>query len=141
MATTMFHRTRVFASSGQVELESKRSLPRSQAALVPAHKVEDSINAARLCFPRIWLDRESCAAGLEALRQYRADFDEKTKAFKNRPWHDWTSHAADAFRYLAMAWQEPAKPALPPQPKPLFLPPSDMTVDEYERLEEPDPKR
>lgn len=83
--------------------------------LVPAHKVEDGINAARMTLPRCWFDEAACREGLEALRQYRADYDEKTRAFRNAPKHDWTSHTADAFRYLAMAWREmvpePAKPA------------------------------
>jgi hypothetical protein len=80
--------------------------------LVPNHKIEDGINAARVGFPRFWFDQTKCRYGLEALRQYRTDFDEKTKAFKNTPKHDWTSHTADAFRYAAMAWRE-----LSPEPK------------------------
>jgi hypothetical protein len=103
--------------------------------------VEDGINAARLAFSRIWFDRDRCAAGLEALRQYRADFDERTKAFKDRPRHDWTSHAADAFRYLAMAWQERAKPRIAPPPKPLFKSLNEMTWDEFEEFEESDWRR
>lgn len=74
--------------------------------LVPMHKIMDGINAARVLFPRMVFDREKCAPGLEALRQYRADYDEKTRVFANAPKHDWTSHAADAFRYMAMAWKE-----------------------------------
>ena len=35
--------------------------------------------------------------------------DEDRKIFKDRPKHDWTSHAADAFRYLAVCWAEEAK--------------------------------
>jgi len=54
----------------------------------------------------------SSAVGLEALRAYRADFDEKAKTFHDRPRHDWSSHGADAFRYMALAWREmqPEKP-------------------------------
>lgn len=37
--------------------------------------------------------------------------------FDDKPLHDWTSHAADAFRYLAMAWKEMAPPAPKPPPK------------------------
>ena len=96
--------------------------------------MEDGINAARLAFPRIWFDGERCAAGLEALRQYHADFDERTKAFKDKPRHDWTSHAADAFRYLAMAWRERAKPE-PAPPRPLYKPMEEITWDELEELE------
>jgi GTP-binding protein HflX len=39
--------------------------------------------------------------GLEALRQYRRQWDERNQAFKPAPLHDWTSDYADAFRYLA----------------------------------------
>lgn len=80
--------------------------------LVADHSVEDGINATKISFSRFWIDADRCKYGLEALRQYRADFDEKAKVFKNAPKHDWTSHAADAFRYMAMAWkqQQPEKP-------------------------------
>jgi hypothetical protein len=33
---------------------------------------------------------------------YRADYDHKLQTLRPHPVHDWTSHAADAFRYLAM---------------------------------------
>jgi hypothetical protein len=51
---------------------------------------------------KCWFDEGKCKQGLEALRQYRREYDEKLKSFKQRPLHDWTSHAADAFRYLAV---------------------------------------
>jgi len=44
----------------------------------------------------------------EALKQYRCEYDEEKKVFSPRPLHDWTSHAADAFRYLAMGLPEAA---------------------------------
>lgn len=78
--------------------------------VVSKHKVEDGINAARLVLPRCLFDGDKCASGIEALRQYRTDFDEKTRAFKDNPRHDWTSHTADAFRYLAMGWREMEAP-------------------------------
>jgi len=81
--------------------------------VLPMLKVMDGINGARVTLPRCYFDKIRCAAGLEALRQYRADFDEKAKVFKNEPKHDWTSHTADAFRYLAMAWREIAPDAMP----------------------------
>ena len=95
--------------------------------LVPDHKVLDGINALRVLFPRIWWSRD-CVAGLESLRQYRADYDEKTRAFKDTPKHDWTSHTADAARYMAMAYRE-----LKPELKPVDSPPlgvMDMTWDQ-----------
>ena len=74
--------------------------------LVPDHKVEDGIEAVRETLARCWFDADRTEAGLDALRQYRSEYDEKKLVFSNNPLHDWTSHAADAFRYLAMAWRE-----------------------------------
>ena len=101
--------------TGRTRVETLKELG-CKPRLVPNHKVEDGINAARVSFARFWFDEVKCRYGLEALRQYRAEFDEKTKAFKNHPKHDWTSHSADAFRYAAMAWRE-----LRPDPKPKDL--------------------
>lgn len=101
--------------TGRSRLEALRDLGR-KPRLVPDHRLMDGINAARLTLPRCRFDATKCAAGLEALRQYRTDFDEKTKAFKDTPKHDWTSHTADAFRYLAMAWREMAQPEKPKDP-------------------------
>jgi hypothetical protein len=69
--------------------------------VIPMAKVEDGIHAVRMMMPRLWFDKEKTARGVECLRQYRREFDEKRKVYRERPLHDWTSHAADAMRYLA----------------------------------------
>ena len=33
-------------------------------------------------------------------------FDDKRNVFHDRPFHDWASHASDAFRYLAVGMDE-----------------------------------
>ena len=91
--------------TGKTRVETLISLGR-KPRLVPNHKVDDGINAARLALAFCWFDQLKCADGIEALRQYRAEFDEKTKTFRNIPRHDWASHSADAFRYLCMAYRE-----------------------------------
>lgn len=70
--------------------------------VVPHHLVDDGINAVRMMLPRMWFDATKCARGVDALKLYRADYDEKGKVLRQRPVHDWTSHPADAMRYLAM---------------------------------------
>ena len=65
--------------------------------------VEDGIAAVRTILPRCWFDRIRCRKGLDFLRQYRASYDEKRQVLSNRPLHDLSSHAADAFRVLATA--------------------------------------
>jgi len=81
-----------------------------KATVVPAQAKDDSINAVRMLLPRCWFDAERCRVGLEALRLYRRDFDERLKTFRDRPRHDWTSHAADAFAQFAIGFKEHAAP-------------------------------
>jgi hypothetical protein len=74
--------------------------------VVPKLPVEDGIHAAQMLLPRIWFDREKCKHGLESLRQYHRAYNERTRSFRASPVHDWSSHAADAFRYLAVGIRE-----------------------------------
>jgi phage terminase large subunit len=88
------------------ELASGRS--RKEAALslgikfrmVPRVGVEDGIHAARMLFPRIWFDADKTAHLLESLQHYRRVMNTRTQEFGDTPVHDWSSHGADAFRYL-----------------------------------------
>ena len=72
------------------------------------HRIEDGINAVRVLVPRCWFDAGKCARGVDALKLYRAAVDDRMHdpagrpVLRPHPVHDWTSHAADAFRYLAM---------------------------------------
>jgi len=75
---------------------------KQRITVLPQQNIEDGIHAARMILPRCYFDTEKTARGVECLRQYRREWDEKMKVFRTRPLHDWTSHAADAFRYLAM---------------------------------------
>jgi len=92
--------------------------------------IMDGIQAARLMFPRVWIDKENCLDGLEALKQYQREWDEDRKIFKDRPKHDWTSHAADAFRYLAVCWQEEAKVEKKEEPRGIHVGQTKVTLNE-----------
>ena len=72
----------------------------------PHIMIEDGIEAARTIIPRCYFDSKQCSVLVEALRQYRKDYDEKRKVYRDKPLHDWTSHAADAFRYLALGTRD-----------------------------------
>lgn len=79
--------------------------------------VIDGIEQARLVLARCWFDETKCAAGLEALRQYRKMFNTRLQEFTGTPVHNWASHGADAFRGLAVRYQVPRqKPELQAQP-------------------------
>ena len=83
--------------------------------VIPKMKVADGINAARMLIPKCYFDRDKCGEGLEMLRQYRQEWDEKRKSFRDHPRHDYTSHAADAFRYLAVGLENREVMRKPPQ--------------------------
>jgi len=76
---------------------------------VPKTSIDTRIEAARLMFPLIYFDEKRTEEGITALRNYRYDVDEETKQLSNAPLHDWASHAADAFGYMAVALREPKK--------------------------------
>jgi phage terminase large subunit len=88
--------------TGKSRLEVLESLQLKNITVAVMHRVEDGINAVRTIIPRCWFDAKKCNRGIDALKLYRSEYDEKLMALKPRPVHDWTSHAADAFRYLAM---------------------------------------
>jgi len=71
--------------------------------VAPKLSVEDGIEAVRMLIPRCVFDAERCKPGIEALKWYQAEYNDKMKTFKLTPRHDWASHGADAFRYGALA--------------------------------------
>jgi phage terminase large subunit len=88
--------------TGKSRLEVMESLGLRPITLAPLHRVEDGINAVRMFLPKCWFDARKCARGIDALKLYRAEYDDKLQALRPHPVHDWTSHAADSFRYLAL---------------------------------------
>lgn len=85
--------------------------------IVPNLSVEDGINAARTVFGNCWFDAERCADGLQSLRHYRYELDDRMGTLTRRPLHDIHSHSADAFRYLAVSLKSPpARSSVTPQP-------------------------
>jgi phage terminase large subunit len=90
------------ASGGRSIEQIMNSLGR-RVKIVPKMPLEVGINAARTVFGNCWFDQGKCADGLHALRRYRYDVDPDTKQFSKIPLHDQHSHAADAFRYLALS--------------------------------------
>jgi len=65
--------------------------------------IEDGIEAVRRMLPKCWIDKSLCHKLIKAMENYRQEFDNKKKVYKSAPLHDIHSHAADAFRYLALS--------------------------------------
>jgi hypothetical protein len=76
-----------------------------EITVAPRLSVADGIQAVRQLLPRCWFNTDA-KQGIDALRNYRREYDEKRAVFYDRPLHDWSSHAADAFRYLAIGLNE-----------------------------------
>lgn len=62
------------------------------------------INTARRMIGMCKFDEKKCEHGIDSLRNYRREWDDRLKTYKQRPLHDWASDGADAFRTLAVAW-------------------------------------
>jgi hypothetical protein len=84
-------------SSGVSRQDTARNLG-IRFDVVPQHSIEDGIEAVRQELPRCWFDKDKCKQGIAALRAYHKVYDEARQVFRDRPEHDWSSHAADAFR-------------------------------------------
>lgn len=81
-----------------------------------AHSHVNGIQAARLMWPKVWLDEHRCARGLDALSNYKYEWDDELKVFTKQPQHDWTSHGATAFRLMALFYK-PEKSVKPEKPE------------------------
>lgn len=110
-------RAKTLASGGKSIIEQLIPLlgGAGKLAIVPSLSVQDGIQAARVMLPRVWFDRKNCYDAVELLKQYQREWDEDKKTFRDKPRHDFTSHAADGFRMLAVSWRE-IKPKEPEKP-------------------------
>lgn len=68
-------------------------VPRTQSVI-------NAITECRIMFSRLWFDEDECKPLLEALRNYRKEYDDKLGTYKENPLHDWSSHYCDAFRTM-----------------------------------------
>lgn len=88
-------KVRELGAEGRSRVETLELLGVRRIRTNPARRLEDSINAVRLVIAQSWFDPK-CIRGVDALRNYRHEWDEKRKVFHDRPLHDWTSHAVSA---------------------------------------------
>ena len=74
--------------------------------IAPKLDVQEGIQAARATLPNCVFHEETTSQGLEALKAYHHVWDDEKKTFTLAPEHDWSSHSADAFRYLSLSWRK-----------------------------------
>ena len=89
----------------------ERNLGASKVNVVPQHAILDGIGVTRKFLGKAVIDPNRCFRGLEAFRQYRREWNVDRKDFGTGPYHDWTSHGADAGRILAIGYEEAKLPS------------------------------
>ena len=92
-------------SNGKARIETALELG-LRFNITPRLSIEDGIDATRALLTKCYFNEETTRAGLNALRNYKKEFDFKNNVFKLQPKHDWTSHGSDAFRYLAVSFRD-----------------------------------
>lgn len=99
--------------TGKSRKEMLAGLGMQNIVVAPKLPIDDGIQAVRMLLPRAWFDAEKCKQGIEALKQYRRDWDDKLKVFRSHPLHNWASHGADAARTGAVVDPPPSTWAAP----------------------------
>jgi phage terminase large subunit len=123
-------RAKTLASNRSIIEQPSDKIPLKSLKIVPNLSLQDGIQAARLALTRCWFDHK-CEDGIECLRQYQREYDEDKKVFRDKPRHDWTSHGADAFRYLSIVWKDEAKlPSKDDSIKGLFVGKTDVSLND-----------
>jgi len=91
-------------SSWMSRLETAVKLLWNNCEVVPLSSIESWINAWRLIFKHIWIE-EWLEDFQNDLSLYQYEYDEKRWEFTKKPKHDWTSHYADTYRYMAITYE------------------------------------
>ncbi len=81
--------------------------------IVPKTDVESGIKAAKMVFPRVYFDEGKTQRLVDCLKRYRRAIPVSTNE-PAAPVHDEYSHAADAFRYMALSIDKMANDDLQP---------------------------
>ena len=84
--------------------------------VLPMLPVEDGIHNAQVTLPRVYFDYERCKHGIEALRQYHRAYNDRTRAYGATPKRAWSTHGADAFRYMCLSIRDHEEHRRPTQP-------------------------
>ena len=88
--------------SGMTRLEKAKNLG-IEFTVADNISIMDGIESVRSALSKVWIDEQNCALLLNALENYRQEYDAKRKVYKSQPLHNFASHFADAMRYLCVS--------------------------------------
>ena len=89
----------------RMEIAHKLGIRFRVCAMLP---FDDGIHAARVIMDRVWFDKKKAGKLLECLGGYRWTTNRHIGGFTGSAVHDWASHGADAFRYMAVSIAKPS---------------------------------
>lgn len=93
--------------SGKSRMESLEGLGMKNIHAGVRADPAERVNAVKMILSRCVFDATNCKRGLEVLKNYRREWDDKRKTFRERHLHDWASHGADAFGEFAVNHRPP----------------------------------
>lgn len=71
--------------------------------------VADGMQAGRMAINSSRFDEVKCEIGIDGLKNYRREWDDEMKTFRENPVKDWSEHIGSAWRYLGLAWKDAPK--------------------------------
>lgn len=74
--------------------------------IVPDVGLINGIESVLSLFYLLNIDPVECKVGLNAIRSYSRKWDNEKKIFSKDPEHNFSSHGADALRYLCVGWKD-----------------------------------
>ena len=95
-------KVRELGSGAQSRLDIARNLG-INFQVCPNLPLDDGIEATRMILPRVWIDETKCKRLIDALDNYRREYDEERKVYREKPLHSWASHPSDAMRMLSIS--------------------------------------
>ncbi|MBF8177668.1 hypothetical protein [Herminiimonas contaminans] len=120
-------RAKTLASNGRsIQEVAWNAFGMAKVRIVPSMSLQDGIQAVRAMLSRAYFDKELAGDAVELVKLYQREWDDDKKMFRDTPRHDFTSHAADSLRMLAIAWAEEHKSLAPPPTRW----PQDRTISE-----------
>ncbi len=97
---------KIDAKYSTFELAEERYWPHKIEYITQTKSTLEDINTTRKILPRCRFDIDKTAQWIKCLENYKKDYDDKKKIFRDTPRHDWASHGADSFRYFAVSHKE-----------------------------------
>jgi hypothetical protein len=77
--------------------------------LVDQVPIIDGIENVWTHFPKFWIDERNCRSLVNALENYRKEWDEQKQIYMNKPVKSWANHYADCLRYMCLSLHKTSK--------------------------------